>query len=89
MTEPAADDGTLAHHLTHLAVTADDLTALLHLPHDADIHPEALAKSEHLSTSLKDIIHALGNHEHLTMSSDDVWKALTVQHKRGGDGAMT
>ncbi len=90
MTEPAVENGTLAHHLAHLAATADDLSAFLNRPHEeGEIHPDALAKSEQLSTSLKDVIHALTHHEHLAMSSDDVWKALTVKHQEGGDGTLT
>ncbi len=90
MTEHAAEDGTLAHHLTHLAATADDVIEFLSQPHEhAEIHPEALAKSEHLATSLRDIIDALLHHEHLAMSSDDVWKALTVKHTGSGDGTLT
>ncbi len=89
MTEPTHTDGTLAHHLAKLAATADDLSLTLNRPHEnSEIHPEALAKSEHLSTSLKDVIHALTQHEHLAMSSDDVWKALTVKHTEGGDGTL-
>ncbi len=90
MTNPEADDGTLAHHLSHLAATADDLAALLGRRHEeGEIHPEALAQSEHLSTSLKDVIHALTQHEHLAMTGDDVWKALSVKHVKHTDGTMT
>ena len=90
MTEPTDTDGTLAHHLAKLAVTADDLSSMLNRAHEnGEIHPEALTKSEHLSTSLKDAIDALTRHEHLAMSSDDVWKALTVKHTGSGDGTLT
>jgi hypothetical protein len=90
MTEPATSDGTLAHHLSHLAATADDLAALLSRPHEeGEIHPEALAESEHLSTSLKDVIHALTKHEHLAMTGDDVWRALSVKHVDHTDGTVT
>ena len=80
--ENEPQDGTLAHHLEHLAASADDLSAMLTRSHDdaGDIHPEALPAAEKLSTSLKDIIHALTHHEHLAMSSDDVWKTLSVKH---------
>ncbi len=89
MTEPIDTDGTLSHHLGRLAATADDLSSILNRAHEnGEIHPEALAKSEHLSTSLKDVIHALTQHEHLAMSSDDVWKALTVKHAKRGDGTL-
>lgn len=44
MTESQAEDGTLAHHLTRLAVSADDLAQFLSRSHEsAEIHPEALA----------------------------------------------
>ncbi|MEZ5225152.1 MAG: hypothetical protein R2710_00355 [Acidimicrobiales bacterium] len=86
MTDPANEDGTLAHHLTQLAASADDLSAFLSQEHHGDIHPEALAKSEHLSTSLKEVIHALTEHEHLAMSADDVWKMLTVKHNESHPG---
>jgi len=90
MTEPAATDDTLAKHLSHVAATADDLTAMLNRPHElGEIHPEALEKSEHLATSLKAVIHALTEHEHLAMSSDDVWKALTVKHRDHGDESLS
>ncbi len=85
-----SEHGTLANHLAHLAATADDVAALINRPHDeGEIHPEALGKAEHLSTSLKDIIHALMHHEHLAMSSDDVWKALTVKHRDHRDGELS
>ena len=90
MNEPAPEDGTLAHHLTHLAATADDVIEFLSTPHDhAEIHPEALAKSAHLATSLRDVIDALLHHEHLAMTSDDVWKTLTVKHRAADDGTLT
>ncbi len=78
-TEP----GTLAHHLEHLAIDADDVAALLNTHHleGGDIHPDALAKSVRLQTSLRGVIHALTQHEHLAMDADDVWAALTVKHQ--------
>lgn len=83
-------EGTLGHHLAHLAATADDVAALLSRQHaEGEIHPEALGKAEHLSTSLNDVIHALTYHEHLAMSSDDVWKALTVKHRDHQDGELS
>jgi hypothetical protein len=83
-------EGTLAHHLHHLAATADDVAALLSRPHaDGEVSPEALGKAEHLSTSLKDVIHALTHHEHLAMSSDDIWKALTVKHRDHESGEFS
>ncbi len=89
MKEPEAEDGTLAHHLTHLAASSDDLAEFLGRSHEAaEIHPEALVKSERLSTSLKEVIHALTHHDHLAMTSDDVWKALTIKHEEGDDGAL-
>ncbi len=58
--------------------------------HDGgEIHPEALANAEHLATSLREVIHALTHHDHLAMSSDDVWKALTVKHEGGGPGILS
>ncbi len=90
MTEPTADDGTLAHHLTHLAATADDILSMVNRAHDGgEIHPEALAKSEHLATSLKDVIAALTHNEHLKMSGDDVWKTLTRKHDDGSGESLT
>ncbi len=88
--QPQPEPSTLAHHLTHVAASADDLVQLLNLPHpEGGIHPEALAASEHLATSLRDVVHALTHHEHLTMSSDDVWKALTLKHTGSDDGTIT
>jgi len=82
-----ADNDTLAHHLEHLAISADDLTSLLTRHHEeGEIHPAPLARSEHLATSLRAVIHALRHHEHLAMSGDDVWKALTIQHKEHDAG---
>ncbi len=90
MTEPAAEDGTLAHHLTHLAATADDVITFLSRRHEEpEIHPEALAKSEHLATSLREVINALLHHDHLAMTSDDVWKTLTRKHRAVDDGTVT
>ncbi len=81
------DEGTLAHHLINLAASADDVAAMLTRPHTAgEIHSEAVAKAEHLSTSLHDVIHALTHHEHLAMTSDDVWKALTRKHETHDPG---
>ncbi len=89
MTEPQAADGTLANYLTHLAANADDLAEFLGRSHEpGEIHPEALAKSERLATSLKDVVYALTHHEHLAMTSDDVWRALTIKHAESDDGAL-
>lgn len=73
---------TLAHHLGHLAADADDVMALLTTQHaeGGDIHPEAMHKAERLQTSLHEVIHALTRHEHLAMSADDVWTALSRKH---------
>lgn len=88
-TEDPSDEGTLARHLEHLAATADDVAAMLSRPHpEAEIRPEALAKSEQLSTSLKEVIYALTHLEHLAMTGDDVWKALTIKHEKGGDRTL-
>lgn len=86
-----SEPGSLAHHLGHLAVDADDLEAFLTRQHDdaGDIHPEALGKSKRLATSLRDVIHALTEHEHLAMGADDVWKALTVKHAEHDDSTIT
>ncbi len=75
--------GTLAHHLEHLRADAADVEAMLSAAHreGGDLHPEALAKSAKLQTSLADVIHALTQHDHLAMGTDDVWKLLTTQHK--------
>lgn len=84
------DDATLAHHLDHLAATADDVVGLLGRPHaDGEIHPEALGKAERLSTSLRDVIHALTHHDHLAMSGDDIWKFLTVKHQDHEEGELS
>lgn len=84
------EDGTLAHHLTHLAASADDLVEMINRPHKGgEIHPEALPASEHLAASLKDVIHALTHHEHLAMDSDDVWKTLSRKHQGRTDGTIT
>lgn len=84
------EDGTLARHLEHLAATADDVAAMLNRPHaKSEIHPEALGKAERLSTSLKEVIHALIHHEHLAMTRDDVWKALSRKHKDHQDGELS
>ncbi len=81
-----AEDGTLAHHLEHLAATADDVVEMLSRSHDSgEIHPEALTNAAHLQTSLREVIHALLHHEHLAIKGDDVWKALTVKHKGSPD----
>lgn len=88
--DQTAEHGTLAHHLEHLAATADDVAAMLNRPHaEGEIHPEALGKAEHLSTSIKDIIHALTHHEHLAMTRDDVWKALTIGHRDHKDNEVS
>ena len=82
------EPGTLAHHLEHLAADADDVLAMLQVTHAAggDIHPEALGKAERLHTSLRDVIHALTDHEHLAMDSHDVWNAITIKHKAHDTG---
>ena len=89
MADAGTEEDTLAHHLAYLAATADDVSGYLKQTPGEEIHPEALAKSEHLSTSIKDVIHALTQHEHLAMSKDDVWKALTVKHNARNDGTIT
>ena len=90
MTEPTAEDGTLANHLSHLAATADDVIGFLNQAHDdAEIKPAALAKSEHLATSLREVVDALRHHDHLAMTSDDVWKSLTMKHQAAEDGTLT
>ena len=75
--------GSLAHHLEHLRADAADVERMLTAEHreGGDIHPEALAKSAQLQTSLAEIIQALTHHEHLAMGPDDVWKMLTIEHK--------
>ena len=84
------DDTTLAGHLSHLAADADDVVAMLNAHHgeDGDLNPAALGAAARLQTSLHDVIHALTHHEHLAMSSDDVWSALTVKHQ-GRDGQVS
>ena len=88
--EPTQVDGTLAHHLTQLASTADSLKLRLAEPRPGDeIHPEALGEAAHLSTSLREVIHALTHHEHLAMGIDDVWKLLSTKHRKHADGEFT
>lgn len=84
------EPGSLPDHLEHLAASADDVTAFLTRTHDegGDIHPEALGESQRLATSLREVIHALREHEHLAMGTDDIWKALTVKHVDRGDGTL-
>lgn len=81
---------TLAQHLGHLAADADDIKDFLTRQHDdgGDIHPEALGKAERLSTSIRDVINALREHEHLAINADDVWGALSVRHRAGDDGTI-
>jgi len=85
------DPRTLEHHLERLAVGADDIVAMLTRQHDdgGDIHPDALPKAERLATSLRDVIHALTHHEHLAMTADDVWQALTIKHQEQDDGTIS
>ena len=86
---PTPEAGTLANHLEHLAVEVDDVIALLNRQHEeGEIHPEALPRVEHVSTSLRDVIHALTHHDHLAMTGDDVWTALTLKHKKQTDGTV-
>lgn len=84
-TEP----GTLAHHLSQLHADAAHVEEMLHEhvpPAEGPlIHPEALVKSAKLQTSLSQIIHALTHHEHLVMTSDDVWEMLTLGHHHDHD----
>ena len=89
MTDPQEPE-TLAQHLGHLAADADDIKQLITRQHDAggDIHPEALGKADRLSTSIRDVINALHEHEHLAMTADDVWSVLSVRHRASGDGTI-
>ena len=84
------DQETLAHHLGHLAADADDVMALLAAQHaeGGELHPEALAKTERLQSSLHDVIHALTHHEHLAMGADDVWGVLSRRHDAKADGPI-
>ena len=85
------EPGSLALHLGHLAADAEDLEAMLTRHHDegGDIHPEALGKSQRLATSLRDVIRALTEHEHLAMGADDIWTALTVEHESHDPGTIS
>ncbi len=79
----SSNDGIdLAQHLGSLADDASGLSALLNASHaeGGDIHPEALARAAKLETSLRQVIHALGHHDHLAMDADDIWHALDVEH---------
>lgn len=82
---------TLPHHLERLAADANDVKALLTAHHDenGDIHPEALAKSARLATSLAEVVRALTQHDHLAMDADDIWSALTIKHDQRDDGTLT
>jgi hypothetical protein len=82
---------SLAQHLGHLAADADDIKELLTRRHHegGDIHPEALGKADRLATGLRDVIGALGEHEHLAMTADDVWAALSIRHRSRGDGTIS
>lgn len=83
-------EGTLAEHLSGLAVTAGHLTVLLSEPQRTGaMHPEALGEAARLSTSLRAVIHALTYHEHLAMGIDDVWKALSIEHRAHRSGEIT
>lgn len=70
-------------HLEHLAADADDVVAMLTARHEegGDLHPEALPRAQRLQTSLRDLVHALSQHEHLAFSFDDVWQALSRRHE--------
>jgi hypothetical protein len=82
----AAEEGTLADHLEHLAATADDVVDMITRSHTAgEIHPETLTQAAHLQTSLRDVINALLHNEHLAMKGDDIWKVLTRQHTKDDD----
>lgn len=78
----ATEPGSLAHHLEHLQADAADVERMLTVAHQegGDIHPEALAASAKLQTSLAEVVHALTHHEHLAMGADDIWRALTIKH---------
>ncbi len=73
---------TLAQHLERLEADAADVSAFLTAQHrdGGDIHPEALTKAAVLQTSLREVINALTQHEHLAMNADDVWQMLNRKH---------
>ena len=87
----SAEPGTLSHHLEHLAADADDVRAMLSRPHSegGDVHPEALVKADKVATSLREVIDALLHHEHLAMSSDDVWHSMTIKHRESSGDVIT
>lgn len=91
--EHTDDEEALTAHLSQLAMTADDVVSMLTRHHNEDeIHPEALPKAEHLAASIQDVVQALRDmrhHEPLAMTSEDVWRALTVKHKDHSDGTIT
>lgn len=91
MTDKTPQEGTLPHHLEHLAMTADDVAEMLNRPHsENEINPEALAKSAKLATSLREVVDSLmQHHEHLAAEPSDVWKMLTVKHTESDDGTVT
>ena len=81
---------TLASHLEQLAMTADDVKAMITRSHEeGEIHPDVVAQTEQLASGLRDVVNALMHNEHLAIGSDDVWKALMVKHGESNDGTIT
>lgn len=92
MTDKTPIEDTLPHHLEHLAMTADDVVAMVTRAHDeGEIHPQALAKSEKLAAGLREVIDRLLHHDEggLAAEPSDVWKMLTAKHRESEDGTIT
>ena len=93
MRKQSPQEDTLADHLEHLAMTADDVASFMQRAHEeGEIHPEALPKAEKLPLSIREVIHAILHHphlEHLAMDREDVWKQLTLKHSDHDDGTIT
>ena len=91
MTDTTPAEGSLPHHLEHLAMTADDVVAMITRSHEeGEIHPDTLVKTEKLAVGLRDVIHALMHHEKvLAATSDDVWRMLSQKHGVSDSGTVT
>jgi len=92
MTDDSPAEHTLPHHLEHLAMTADDIVALVTRAHqEGEIHPEVLAKSEKLAVGLREVVNELVHRDEsgLAAQPSDVWKMLTAKHRGSEDGTIT
>lgn len=92
MTDKTPAEDSLPHHLEHLAMTADDIAAMVNRAHDeGEINQEALAKSEKLAAGLREVVETLLNQEGdgLAAEPSDVWRMLTAKHRQSDDGTIT